>query len=942
MSDYKDTLNLPKTKFPMKGNLAQREPEMLKQWEAMDIHQQIREVSKGRPKYVLHDGPPYANGEIHIGHAVNKSLKDFIVKSKQLAGFDSHYIPGWDCHGLPIEHKVEGKLGKPGAKVDVATFREKCREYANQQITGQMRDFKRLGVIGDWDNPYKTMNFKSEATIVRSLAKIIEKGHLYRGTKPVYWSVGARSALAEAEVEYEDKTSLSIDVRFSPSNQEKFLEKFSDLSGDQSTPVSVVIWTTTPWTLPGNLAVSLHPELSYALVEGEFGAGKERLLVAEEMVQGIMQRYGVEDYQIVGRCLGAALEKLALKHPFYDRVSLIVLGEHVTIETGTGAVHTAPDHGVDDFHMGKKYGLELLFPVNSDGVFETHVDIFAGEHVHKVDAHMVEVLQAHGRLVKQKPYQHSYPFCWRTKTPLIFRATPQWFISMEQQGLRKATLEAIKKVAWIPEWGQSRIEAMMQDRPDWCISRQRVWGVPLCLFVHKQTAELHPRTIELMQQAADLIEKNSIQAWWDLDPAELLGDEAKDYEKVDDILDVWFDSGTTYEYVLKNNPDMVFPANMYLEGSDQHRGWFHSSLLTSVAIYGHAPYQEVLTHGFTVDQDGKKMSKSLGNTVSPQKVMKNLGADIIRLWVAATDYRGEMNVSDEILKRTTDTYRRIRNTARFLLANLDGFEPEKHLLQPQDMVELDRWAIDRTLQIQNEIKDAYAKYNFHLVYQKAHHFCAQDLGSFYLDVIKDRIYTMQTDSRGRRSAQTAVYHMLNALVRWIAPVLSFTAEELWSYLPGKSSASIFFETYYDGLFTLDENAKLSAQEWSDLLGVRTAVSKQLEKLRAGGKIGSSLNAVVEVYCDGALHDNLIKFGNELHFLFISSDAVIGNLAQAPEGSVTAEANSALRIHVKPSTHNKCVRCWHQQEDVGNNVEHPELCGRCVTNVAGVGEVRELT
>ncbi|MDH3712638.1 MAG: isoleucine--tRNA ligase [Gammaproteobacteria bacterium] len=941
MGDYKDTLNLPKTSFPMKANLAQREPPMLAQWEEMDLHARIREASRGKPLFILHDGPPYANGDIHIGHAVNKSLKDIIVKSKQLAGFDAYYIPGWDCHGLPIEHQVEKKIGKPGHKFDVATFREKCREFADKQIAGQMRDFKRLAVFGDWDNPYRTMDFASEADIVRALAKIIANGHVYRGTKPVYWSVGARSALAEAEVEYEDKTSQSVDVRFVPCDLPAFLKKFENRE-DLDTPVAVVIWTTTPWTLPGNLAVAFNPELDYALVACNVGAGDERLVMASEMVEAVMQRYGVGDYRVVGTCLGAALEGQQLQHPFYDRVSLATLGDHVTTEAGTGAVHTAPDHGVDDFLLGQRYGLELLYPVNGEGVFESHVELFAGEHVHNIDEHMLGVLRERGKLVAEAKFEHSYPYCWRTKTPLIFRATPQWFVSMDKQHLRANTLRSIKDVKWIPDWGEARIEAMMETRPDWCISRQRVWGVPLSLFVHKRTGELHPDTTGLLEQVALRIEQNGIQAWWDLDARELLGDEADDYEKTPDILDVWFESGSTYEFVLKRRAGQHFPADMYLEGSDQHRGWFHSSLLTCVAIYGHAPYRQVLTHGFTVDQNGRKMSKSLGNVIAPQQVMKTLGADIIRLWVAATDYRGEMSVSDEILKRTADAYRRIRNTARFLLANLDGFKPSHDSVAAVDMLPLDRWVVDRAQRVQDDVANAYHDYNFHLVYQKIHGFCAIDLGAFYLDVIKDRQYTMPADSRARRSAQTAIYHVAEALARWIAPILSFTADEIWQHLPGERGASVFLQTYYEKLFALEGQDSFTREQWELVIAARQAVARELEKLRVAGDIGSSLNAEVTLYCDGDLRAALDGAGSELRFLLITSAADVARLSEKPASAVRAgESGAELWIAAEASQHPKCTRCWHQRADVGSEPAHPELCMRCVSNVEGNGEQREF-
>lgn len=941
MSNYKDTLNLPKTDFPMRGNLAKREPEMLKRWQEKDIYGQMRQVAAGREKFVLHDGPPYANGDIHIGHAVNKVLKDVIVKARQMEGFDAPYIPGWDCHGLPIENKVESIVGKPGVKIDEAEFRAKCREYAYQQIDNQREEFKRLGIFGEWDNPYLTMEYQNEADIIRSLANIIERGHLYKGTKPVYWSVGAHTALAEAEVEYHDKQSTSLDVRFTPVDTADFLAAFDDADASE-TPVSVVIWTTTPWTLPANLAVSLHPELRYALVSCDTGQGEERLLLAEEMVESIMQRYGVEEYRISGTCLGAALENKPLKHPFYDRTSLLVLGEHVTTEAGTGCVHTAPDHGVDDFNVGKTYDLGLLNYVNENGVFEAYVDTFAGEYVHKVDQHMIEVLQANNALVKQAKIKHSYPYCWRTKTPIIFRATPQWFVSMEQQGLRQATLDAIKTVRWVPDWGQARIEGMIANRPDWCISRQRYWGVPLSLFVHKESGELHPDTLSIMEQVAQRVEASGIQAWFDADASELLGDDADAYEKVNDVLDVWVDSGTSHYHVLRRRENTTYPADMYLEGSDQHRGWFHSSILTSVAMNGIAPYKQVLTHGFTVDQKGYKMSKSLGNIIAPQKVVNTLGADIIRLWVSATDYRGEMSVSDEILKRTSDSYRRIRNTSRFLLANMAGFDPAEHMLAKEEMLALDRWAVGRAAQIQEEIKQAYLDYNFHVVYQKVLHFCSIELGSYYLDVIKDRQYTTQQDSVARRSAQTAMFHIMEAMTRWIAPVLSFTADEIWQVIPGQRSESVFLETWYEDLFEHDDNSLLTADEWQRVIDTRLAVSKQLETLRVAGDIGSSLDAEVTLYVDSTLYGILSKLEDELRFVLLTSYADIQAYDTKPEEAVDASLSEGqLSVVASASPHEKCIRCWHHRDDIGQDDAHPELCGRCVENVAGAGEQRRF-
>ncbi|MGQ7847854.1 isoleucine--tRNA ligase [Granulosicoccus sp. 3-233] len=943
MTDYKKTLNLPKTDFPMRGNLAKREPEMLARWNEQDLYQHIREHSAGRPKFILHDGPPYANGDIHIGHVVNKVIKDMIVKSKQLAGFDSPYVPGWDCHGLPIENKVEGLIGKPGGNVTEAEFRARCREYASEQIANQSTEFQRLGILGEWQAPYLTMNFANEANIVRALGKIIEAGHVYKGTKPVYWSWGAHSAVAEAEIEYEDKTSTAIDVRFAPRDQAAVLNIFG--AEDDGSEVNIVIWTTTPWTIPGNLAITLHPELQYALV----AVNGERLIMAEAMVDDVMARYGFSDYSTVATAAGESLKGQLFKHPLYERDSLLIMGDYVTTDAGTGAVHTAPDHGVDDFYAAKAHGLGLLDYVNDHGVFRDHVELFGGEHVMKVDAHMIEELESRGRLIKHEKYQHSYPYCWRTKTPIIYRATPQWFIGMDTEGLRRDTLAEIDKVKWIPDWGQSRIHGMIAGRPDWCISRQRYWGVPITLFLHKETGELHPDTTALVERAAQRIAEQGIQAWFDLDPAELLGDDANDYDKVTDVLDVWFDSGTSWMHVLQQDEKLSYPADIYLEGSDQHRGWFHSSILTSVAINRHAPYRQVLTHGFTVDQQGRKMSKSLGNIIAPQKLLKTLGADIVRLWVSSTDYRGEMTVSNEILDRMADAYRRIRNTARYLLSAIDDFDPDLHTVAPEDMLALDRWAVDCALRTQSTVHEAYEAYQFHTVYQTIHHFCAVDMSSFYLDIIKDRQYTMPADSLGRRSAQTAMYQITDALVRWITPVLSFTADEIWQHLREQSetdrstrSPTPFTQTYLETLPALDDDALLSRADWQAVTQVREAVSKSLENLRSAGTIGGALEASVTVYASDALAQILARLGDELRFVFITSTAAVESLDQKPaEAEMHSASGLEFAVQTSKASGEKCVRCWHLREDVGTDSEHPDVCGRCISNVHGSGEQRSI-
>jgi isoleucyl-tRNA synthetase len=943
VADYKDTLNLPQTAFPMKADLAKREPEVLHRWRELDLYHRQRAERAGRPRFVLHDGPPYANGVIHIGHAVNKVLKDIIVKSKTLSGFDAPYVPGWDCHGLPIEQVVEKKLGKVGVKVDARTFRDACRAFAAEQVASQSADFQRLGVLGDWEHPYLTMDYRTEADIVRALARIVANGHLYRGSKPVYWCTDCGSALAEAEVEYEDRDALAIDVRFPVANPEALLARLRHVAGHVGQgPLAVVIWTTTPWTLPANQAVAVNPGFEYVVAQVETDRGLERLVVAESLLQDSLARWQVADYQVIAYGSGADLEGLALQHPFYAREVPILLGDHVTTEAGTGAVHTAPGHGQEDYVVGSRYGLKVENPVGPDGRFLPETPLFAGLHVLAADERVIDTLKAHGRLLRAARLRHSYPHCWRHKIPVIFRATPQWFIGMDLHGLRARALEEIRKVRFTPDWGEARLRGMVENRPDWCVSRQRSWGVPLALFVHRRTGEPHPNTLGLLEQVAQRIERGGIDAWFELDPAELLGAEARDYHKMTDTLDVWFDSGTTHAAVLERRPELYCPADLYLEGSDQHRGWFQSSLLASVAMRGSAPYKGLLTHGFTVDAQGRKMAKSLGNVIAPQKVINALGADVLRLWVAATDYRGEMNVSDEILKRMADSYRRMRNTARFLLANLNGFDPARHRVPPERMLALDRWIVDRARRLQDEIREAYDQYLFHQIYQKIHNFCSVDLGSLYLDIIKDRQYTTGRDSLARRSAQTAMFHILEAMTRWLAPILSFTAEELWRYLPGERGPSVFLTTWYDGLFAVSADELLDAAYWERLIAVREAIGKELEKLRVVGGIGSGLDAEVDVYCDGELADDLGRIGDELRFFLITSHARVQPLAARPPDAVESLVDGqTLAVRVAPSAHPKCARCWHHRADVGHHAERPELCGRCVENVLGTGETRRF-
>ena len=948
MADYKHTLNLPKTDFPMRANLAQREPETVKRWQETDVYGQQRRARAGRPTFVLHDGPPYANGDIHIGHAVNKVLKDVIVKAKSMSGYDAPYVPGWDCHGLPIELQVEKKVGKAGVKVDAAAFRKACRDYAQKQVNGQREDFKRLGVLGEWERPYLTMDYRFEADIIRALGRIVDNGHVHKGYKPVHWCTDCGSALAEAEVEYEDKRSPAIDVRFEVLDEAALLARCRHVEGHAGDgPISVVIWTTTPWTLPANQAVALNPELDYALVQcdGVGEHGPERLLLAEALLKDAMARYGAGDYRVVAYCRGADLEGLKLAHPFYAREVPIITGEHVTTEAGTGAVHTAPGHGQDDYVVGARYGLAVDNPVGPDGKFVADTELFAGEHVMKANPQVVDVLKLRGKLVHEEAIVHSYPHCWRHKTPIIFRATPQWFISMEQQDLRGQALAQIKATRWMPDWGEARIAGMVQSRPDWCISRQRNWGVPIALFLHKTSGKLHPDTARLIEEIAQRVEQRGVDAWFDLDPIELLGEEANDYDKVSDTLDVWFDSGVTHFAMLEQREGMTsFPAaDLYLEGSDQHRGWFQSSLLSSVAMRGIAPYKAVLTHGFTVDAKGQKMSKSKGNVVAPQKVVSSLGADILRLWVAATDYRGEMSVSDEILKRMADAYRRIRNTTRFLLANLAGFDPAQHSVPLADMVRLDRWLVLRATQLQEQIQRAYDDYEFHQIYQRVHNFCAVDLGGFYLDIIKDRQYTTQADSLARRSAQTALYHVAEAMVRWLAPILSFTSEEVWGYLPGVRDDSVFLATWYQlpssSLSEQERQAEL--RDWGEIMAAREAINKELERLRVAGEIGANLDAEVDLYCGSELRRQLARLEDELRFVLITSYARVHPDTEHTDNAIhfTLPSGDELWVAVAASAHAKCVRCWHHREDVGANEAHPELCGRCIANVFGDGEPR---
>jgi isoleucyl-tRNA synthetase len=928
MADNKYPLNLPDTTFPMRGDLAKREPQMLAQWQSQQRYQRIRKAPHPKGKFILHDGPPYANGDIHIGHAVNKILKDIILKSKTLDGFDAPYVPGWDCHGLPIELMVEKLHGK---NIAPAQFRELCRAYAAEQVERQKKDFIRLGVLGDWDKPYLTMDFKTEADIIRALGKIFERGYLYQGKKPVNWCMDCGSALAEAEVEYEDKVSPAIDVGFEVADKLALGKAFGvSLPGDAM--VYAVIWTTTPWTLPANQAVSVHPEFDYRLIH----TTKGYLVLASELADAGLARYGLAEGAVTaGVCKGAALENLPLHHPFYDRIVPVICGEHVTLDAGTGLVHTAPAHGVDDYVVGLKYNLPTDNPVGDDGKFFASVapvgeHALAGLSVWQANPLVLQTLEASGHLLHSEKLKHSYPHCWRHKSPIIFRATPQWFIGMEQgegKTLRDQANAAVESTEFFPAWGRARLEAMIRNRPDWCVSRQRNWGVPMTLFIHKETGLPHPDTSVLLEKVAKQVERRGIEAWFSLDMADFPEVDASQYKKVTDTLDVWFDSGATHFAVLRQREDLRHPADLYLEGSDQHRGWFQSSLLTGCAIDGRAPYNALLTHGFVVDGKGMKMSKSKGNVIAPQKVMDQYGADILRLWVAATDYSGELSISDEILKRVVESYRRIRNTLRFLLANTSDFDPAQHALPVEQWLEIDRYALALTQKLQDEVRADFSRYEFHLVVQKLTSFCSEDLGGFYLDILKDRLYTAGADSAARRSAQNALYHLTHALIRLMAPILSFTGEEGWSALTGKTEEGVFEQHWYELPASGLSDVEVAA--WWDVRNLRDLVNKKLEEQRSVGSIGSALQAEVAVSVAGeALYETLARLGDDLRFVFITSKAKV---AFAP--------GDGVRIVVTPSAHAKCDRCWHYREDVGVSAEHPTLCGRCVSNLYGEGEAR---
>ena len=935
---YRATLNMPDTPFPMRGDLPKREPGWVQEWEDKGLYKKLRDARHGAPKFILHDGPPYANGKIHIGHAVNKALKDMIVKSRQLEGFDALYVPGWDCHGLPIENAIEKLHGRNLPRDEMQA---KSRAFATEQIAQQMVDFKRLGVLGDWDHPYKTMNYANEAAELRALKRVMERGFVYRGLKPVYWCFDCGSSLAEFEIEYADKQSQTLDVMFPTAEPDRLAAAFGLPS--LAKPAFIVIWTTTAWTIPANQALNVNPELEYSLVDTERGL----LIVASALVEKCLARWKLEG-QVVATAVGRKLDHLQFKHPLadmdkgFDRVSPVFLADYATADDGTGIVHSAPAYGVDDFNSCMNNGMtreDILSPVQGNGVYAPELPLFGGQHIWKATPVIIDALKLAGRLMDTKTITHSYPHCWRHKTPVIYRAAAQWFIRMDEgegvftkpgdkpaQTLRQIALAAIEHTQFYPENGKTRLRDMIAGRPDWCISRQRSWGVPLPFFLHKDSGELHPRTMEIIDQAAAMVEQGGIEAWSRVTAEDILGaEEAVHYTKSTDILEVWFDSGSTFWHVMRGthadmHHDQGPEADLYLEGHDQHRGWFHSSLLLASAIFGRAPYRGLLTHGFTVDGQGKKMSKSLGNTVAPQDVSNKMGAEIIRLWVASTDYSGDLGIDDKILARVVDAYRRIRNTLRFLLANTSDFDAATDSVPYQDLLEIDQYALARAAQLQKEIIGHYQVYEFHPVVAKIQLFCSEDLGGFYLDVLKDRLYTSAPKSLARRSAQTALHQITHAMLRWMAPFLSFTAEEAWKVFG--DSESIFLETYTD----LPAGDEALLAKWARLREIRDVVNKDIEAVRTEGRVGSSLQAEVSVSAQPEDLALLQSLGDDLKFVFITSAA-------------EALAGETLQAAVTPSSHAKCDRCWHYRADVGINPEHPSLCGRCDSNLHGAGEER---
>ncbi len=925
--DYKKTLNLPVTDFPMKANLAQREPEQIKRWDESRLYDVIREASKGKEQFILHDGPPYANGHIHIGTALNKILKDIIVRSRQMSGFDAAYVPGWDCHGLPIEHNVDKELGDKKMNMSQADVRRHCRTYAEKFIEIQKEEFKRLGVMGEWDNPYLTMNYRYEAIIATECLKFALGDNLFRSKKPIHWCCECQTALAEAEIEYHDESSPSVFVRFKVKTD---LKNIVPSLSDQK--AYIVIWTTTPWTLPANLAIALHPDFVYAAVKV---SETEVYIIAKDLVGACMKNFDISDYTIVSEIAGTELENIRCLHPLYERDSLVVLGTHVTLEAGTGCVHTAPGHGSEDYEVGIQYRLETYSPVNDQGCFTEDVEFFAGQFVFKANTGIIEKLRDTGNLIKSEKLLHSYPHCWRCKKPVIFRATPQWFISMDKTGLRKQALEEIDRVKWIPSWGRDRIYGMIENRPDWCVSRQRAWGVPIAVFCCEKcdTILISP---EIINHVFRLFEASGADVWFEKTVEELLPEGsvckacgADKFKKESDILDVWFDSGVSHAAVLEDRSYLRWPADLYLEGSDQHRGWFHSALLTAVGTRARAPYQAVLTHGFVVDANGKKMSKSLGNVIAPKKVVDKFGAEVLRLWVSASDYRDDIRISDNILNQLSDAYRRIRNTCRFMIGNLYDFKPEKDSVSIDSMNRMDRYILHKLQKIVDKTRKAYATYDFHIVHHALYNFCTVDLSNFYLDVLKDRLYILPAGSPERRSAQTVMHSLLDAIVRLMSPILPFTAEEIWSYMPGvtEKAASVHLTLLPEIDPRLVDN--ILAEEWQTLLSVRSEVTKALEAARVQKQIGHPLDAKVTISAGGELYRLLLSYQEDLRPVFIVSHVSLLDSKLLSPAFVSQEIDG-LSIHVMPAEGKKCERCWVYDTGVGSNQVHPAICPRCMS------------
>ncbi|BAB12867.1 isoleucine--tRNA ligase [Buchnera aphidicola str. APS (Acyrthosiphon pisum)] len=937
MDDYKDTLNLPKTLFSMRGNLSKKEPNILKSWNENNLYKLIRKKNQEKKIFFLHDGPPYANGNIHIGHAVNKILKDIIIKSKNMSGFDAPYIPSWDCHGLPIEQKVEEKIKSNQGEISTTEFQEKCRKYAQDQVEKQKKDFIRLGVIGDWDNPHLTMNFKNEANIIKTLSKIVQKKHLYQDFKPIHWCLKCASSLSEAEIEYSKKKSDSIIVGFK-FKYKSIIEKLFDFQISNKKEIHLLIWTTTPWTLPSSKAISIHPDFQYQLIETE----RCYLIIAKELVEKTLNTLKIKKSIIRNYVKGRFLEKMICLHPFLKNIDLpVILGKHVTLESGTGAVHTAPDHGLEDYIISQKYNIKTSNIVNFKGEYisNTH-DKLDGVNVLEANSIIIELLIKNNTFFHHESLIHSYPHCWRHKSPVIYRATPQWFIDIDQKQLRIKLLQEIKKVRWIPEWGESRIGEMIKKRPDWCISRQRKWGVPMSIFIHKNTRKIHPNTFVFMKKIAKKVELEGLQVWWNIDSKEILGEEYQSYEKILDILDVWFESGNTHTTInYKNKNYTKKNADMFLEGSDQHRGWFMSSLIISTLISEKKPYSEVLTHGFVVDGKGQKMSKSIGNTISPNEIVDTLGADILRLWVASSNYSNDISISNEILKSSSDIYRRIRNTARFMLANISDFDPKKNIISKENMVLLDKWAIGQTKIVQEEIIQHYNNYNFHAVIQRLMYFCSIEMGSFYLDIIKDRQYTLKKHSQERRSSQTAIYYIINSLVRWIAPILSFTADEIWSYLPENNSQYVFMEEWFDKLFYLDQDDLFNYQFWNEIITIKHEINKFLEEAIQNKTINNSLETSIILYVSHELSNKLKILEQETKFIFLTSDIQIKLYDTAPKNAKKSKIVPYLKVSLEKIKGKKCPRCWHYFNFTKKNIKNSDICNRCILNTIGNGEKR---